>query len=126
MSTDHFVDTAPLLYAVGGPHPHRAACHALVARATDGEFTLHVSTEAVQEYVHHRLRIGGRAQAVSQSRDLMDLCTVHDVTVPTLRRVLDLVELTHLRGRDAVHVATALEAGFTSIVSTDVDLDHVP
>ena len=32
----------------------------------------------------------------------------------------------HVRGRDAVHAATALDAGFDTIVSTDRDFDGIP
>ncbi len=43
-----------------------------------------------------------------------------------LGQALSLIELTTISGRVAVHAATALKAGFTSIVTTDNDFASVP
>ena len=48
---------------------------------------------------------------------------LHDFDADVLRDALDLMARTPLRSRDAVHVATALRAGFESIVSLDADFD---
>ena len=126
MTTHVFLDTAPLLFTVGDPHPDRAASRQLLAAAQRGELRLHVSAEAVQEFAHHRLRRTTRAEAVAQTRDVLALCDVHAMGGEVLRRALALLETTPLRGRDAIHAATALSQGFDHIITTDADFDAVP
>ncbi|WP_235019859.1 type II toxin-antitoxin system VapC family toxin [Ruania rhizosphaerae] len=53
-------------------------------------------------------------------------CVVHAFDEAVTDRTVDLVERSTIAGRDAVHAATALEAGFTEIVSLDRDFDRVP
>jgi len=126
VTTHVFLDTAPLLFAVGDPHPDRAASRQLLAAAQRGELRLHVSAEAVQEFAHHRLRRTTRAEAVAQTRDVLALCHVHALGGEVLRRALALIETTPLRGRDAIHAATALSQGYDHIITTDADFDVVP
>ncbi|ANS79853.1 hypothetical protein SGUI_2457 [Serinicoccus hydrothermalis] len=82
---------------------------------------MHASAEAVQEFLFHRLRRGDREGAVAQTRAMMDALVLHPVDATVLERALQLVITTPLRGRDAVHAATALLAGFEEIVTTDDD-----
>lgn len=121
-----FIDTSVLAHAMGGPSPGRTACQALIAAAASGEVVLHASTEAVQELLFHRMRIGDRDAAVGSARLVMRLCVLHDVDRDVMSRALDLVSATTLGGRNAVHAATALVHGFGSIVSADRDFDAVP
>ncbi|MFN8079528.1 MAG: type II toxin-antitoxin system VapC family toxin [Kineosporiaceae bacterium] len=121
-----FLDTATLLYATGTEHPLRRPCRDLLAGAAAGELELHVSVEAVQEYLFHRMRRGDRARAVAEASGVLDVCRVHAFDVTVARRAIDLVANSRLRGRDAVHAATALTAGFEAIVSPDADFDHAP
>lgn len=121
-----FLDTAVLALAVGGEHPLRNACRAVLQRATRGEVELHVSVEALQELLFHRMRRGRRDDAVALVRDVADLCHVHPFDDAVMRRVLDLVGGGSIGGRDAVHAATALVAGFDEIVTPDRDFDGVP
>ena len=123
MTTHVFLDAAPLLFAVGDPHPDRAGSRHLLAAAQRGELRLHVSAEAVQEFAHHRLRRTTRAEAVAQTRDVLALCDVHAMGGEVLRR--RLAQSTPLRVRDAIHTATALSQGFDHI-TTDADVDAVP
>ncbi|MGB8384804.1 MAG: type II toxin-antitoxin system VapC family toxin [Dermatophilaceae bacterium] len=127
MSGEHlFIDTTVLAHAMGGPSPRRTACQALVARAASSELVLHASTEAVQELLFHRMRVGDRDTAVVSARLVMGLCILHDVDREVMGRAIDLVGATMLGGREAVHAATALHHGFGSIVSADRDFDGVP
>ncbi|WP_151526435.1 type II toxin-antitoxin system VapC family toxin [Serinicoccus kebangsaanensis] len=119
--TGYFVDTAVFAYAVGAPHPHRDGCRSFLRSAARHRIPLHASSEAVQEFLFHRLRRGGRAAAVAQTRAMMDGLVLHPVDQQVLDRCLELVTTTPLRGRDAVHAATALLAGFDEIVTTDAD-----
>ncbi|MBK6871617.1 MAG: type II toxin-antitoxin system VapC family toxin [Kineosporiaceae bacterium] len=121
-----FLDTATLLYATGTDHPLRRPCRDLLAGAAAGELELHVSVEAVQEYLFHRMRRGDRPRAVAEALQIMEVCRVHAFDVAVARRAIDLVATSPLRGRDAVHAATALTVGFETIVSPDTDFDHAP
>ncbi len=117
-----FIDSNIALYAVGGPHRHKAACRDILEAATAGTVTLHASVELIQEVLHHRLRIDDRETAVAAARWLTDLCTVHPFTEDVARQMLELVATMNIRGRDAVHAATALAAGFDQIVTVDPNL----
>lgn len=121
-----FVDTAPLLYAVGGAHPLRAPCRALLAASAEGRVELHASVEVVQEFLFHRLRRDDRARAVAAARAVREVLVLHPFDASVVSAMVDLVETSGVGGRDAVHAATALAAGFEEIVSTDPDLDAVP
>lgn len=94
----------------------------LVAAATHGHAHLHASVELLQEFLFHRLRRTARAVAIRQTRDVQSLCTMHSFDQDIADRMLDLMEGTPIRGRDAVHAATAIAAGFGEIVSADADL----
>ncbi|MGC5616729.1 type II toxin-antitoxin system VapC family toxin [Georgenia sp. Z1491] len=121
-----FVDTAVLALAVGGHHPLREPCRALLHAAAAGDVELNISTEAIQELLFHRMRRGDRGVAVSLVRDVRTMCRVHAFDDTIVSRMLDLVAAGGVGGRDAVHAATALEQGFDAIVSPDRDLDGVP
>lgn len=126
IQTACLIDTAVLLYAVGGQHPKRAGSQNIVAAAERGQLELHASIELVQEFVFHRMRIGDRRSAVSQARDVAALCILHDFDGPVLRTALDLIAETDVGGRDAVHAATAVHHGLSVIISPDTAFDNVP
>ena len=121
-----FLDTAVLALAVGGEHPLRASCRRYLEEAAAGELELHVSVEALQELLFHRMRRGDRSDAVALVRDVRELCHAHPVDDAVVARMLELVATTRLGGRDAVHAATALGAGFGEIITPDSDFDSVP
>lgn len=121
-----FVDPSVLLLAVGGDHPLRDPCRTVLRAAAEGTVRLHLSVEGGQEFLFHRLRTADRASAV-HAFDLVDAFVEwHDFDQEVLRRSRDLVAAGHARGRDAVHAATALRAGFQAIVSCDRDFDAIP
>lgn len=120
-----FLDATVLVLAQGGPDPRRKACQEIIAAVRDGRARAHVSTEAVQEFVFHRLRRGD-PQAVALGREAAALCVLHPFDAQVLESALALMETGAVRGRDAVHPATAIAAGFAEIVSTDRDFDDVP
>lgn len=121
-----FVDTTVLAYAAGDEHPLRGSCRTIVDAVAQGAVQMHASTEAIQELVFHRMRHVDRAVAVEQARTAAELCILQPVDRNVVGMMLDLIETTSLRGRDAVHAACALKAGFTGIVSADEDFDGVP
>lgn len=120
-----FLDATVLVLAQGGPDPRRKACQEIVAAVRDGRAQAHVSTETVQEFVFHRLRKGD-PQAVALGRAAAALCVLHPFDAQVLESALALMESGAVRGRDAVHAATAIRAGFAEIVTTDRDFDDVP
>ncbi|MGO1582118.1 MAG: type II toxin-antitoxin system VapC family toxin [Actinomycetaceae bacterium] len=126
MTARVFLDTAVLALAVGGEHPLREPCRSFLASAARGDLELHVSVEAIQELLFHRMRRGDRAEAVRLVRDVRMACRVHPFDDAVVSRMLDLVSTSAVGGRDAVHAATALEHGFHEIISPDSDFDTVP
>lgn len=119
------LDASVLVYAAGGQHPQREPSRWILRQGIAGNLILHASVEAVLEFVHHRLRRGDEA-AVGRARELSRLLTLHPFDGRVLDLSLDLIASSRVRGRDAVHAATALLAGFDAIVSTDTDFDGVP
>lgn len=123
--TPVFVDPSVLLLAVGAEHHLREPCRTVLAGAMTGRLVVNMSVEGGQEFLFHRLRRVGPRVAVKEF-DLVDRLVIwHDFDADVLRRSRDLVAGGQARGRDAVHAATALAAGFTTIVSCDADFDTV-
>ena len=120
-----FLDSSVLLLAGGAPHPLQGACRAIVDEVASGRVRGHLSAEAVQEFVHHRMRRDD-PRAVPAARAISRFCVVHPFDLAVLDGALALVAAGSVRGRDAVHAATALHAGFTEICSADTDFDRVP
>jgi len=122
----YFLDTAVLALAIGAEHPEREACRAIISSAADGAAELHISVETLQELLFHRMRRGSRADAIAAVRDARLACILHDFDEAVMDTALGLVSESGIGGRDAVLAATALNAGFTRIVSPDRDFDAVP
>lgn len=120
-----YVDTSVWLLAAGGEHPDREPCRAFLRRCAQTGDRLHAGVETVQEFLFHRMRRGPRQVAVAEARALRGSVILHPFDEPALDLALTLTESTHLRGRDAVHVAVARLAGFHQIVSLDTDFDGV-
>ena len=100
---NYFVDTTVLLLAVGGESSEREVARAFIDRARRSRSDIHLSVEAAQEYVFHRLRRFGREVAIAEGRALAETCVFHDFTAAIQARSLDLMEVSGVRGRDAVH-----------------------
>jgi predicted nucleic acid-binding protein len=115
-----FLDTSVVLTALG-EHPNTPACRALLQRAASGHLFVHTAAECLHEVVFHRMRVGPRAPAVAHLRAIRDLCVVHPMDDLVLDRATDLLATTQARGRDAFIAATALPAGFDTVVTTTDD-----
>lgn len=122
------LDSSVAIYALGDDDPRRELCRNLLERAAEGEFRLYASTEMIQEVVHHRLRkTGNRGHATADARDITAACTTLAFDREILDLSLDLIErIPNLRGRDAVHAATAIAYGIGRIASTDRAFDGIP
>jgi len=122
-----FVDTAVIAYALGGPHELRGPCRFLVEAAAAGRLRLHASVEMVQELLFHRMRMVSRDRALEQAADVAILCELHEFDQRVLDLMIELIKTVgHLRGRDAVHAATAMRVGISRIVSPDPAFDSIP
>lgn len=122
----YLVDTAVFAYALGGAHPMKRPCQAVLSTAGAATIELHASTEMVQELLFHRMRRIDRSAAAAQARDAAALCVLHDFDEAVLYRSIELVATSPvLGGRDAVHAATALQHGLEAILSPDRDFDVV-
>ena len=121
------LDTTVGAYSLGEDDPRRAPSRALLARAVSGEFNAYASVEMIQELVHHRLRkTGDRRIASANGRDIGAVCTLLNFDREVLDLSLDLIErIPTIRGRDAVHAATAIAYGITRIASTDRAFDGI-
>lgn len=119
-----FLDTSVLVLATGAPHRYRSECRALLRGVHEHGFEVHVSVEAIQEFFHHRLRKAD-ASALEQAERWRTLAVLHSFDEAVLTEALRLIATGAIRGRDAVHAATARLAGFQEIVSLDSDFDRV-
>lgn len=121
------IDANIALYALSNTDPRKNPCREfLAALGHDGRHG-YASTELIQEVVHHRLRIvGNNARAVLEARKLATNLIVLNFDSEVLDIALNLIQDHAVRGRDAVHAATALAYGIPAIASTDPAFDHVP
>ena len=124
--TSHFVDSSVFLFAVGIDDPRRDPARQFLEMAEAAGEAIHVSVEAVQEFAFHRLRRVDRTTALTETASMTESVVLHPFDLAVMDGMLRLLATTTTRGRDAVHAATALAAGFTTIVSFDADFDAVP
>jgi len=121
-----FIDANIPLYALGGAHPLREPCRELLFGIKTGNVQVNASVELIQEVVFHRLRRDTRQNAIADGLLLARMCFLHSFTQEVLERSLALIEHSSIRGRDAIHAATALVHGFDHIVTADPDFVAVP
>lgn len=124
----YLVDSAVVVYALGADSPWRQSCRQLLVQAGQQRIRAYASVEMIQELVHHRLRRSGdRALSVQQGRYASSLFTLLNFDREVLDLSLDLTErVPTIRGRDAVHAATALAYGIDRIISPDRAFDGIP
>ncbi len=121
------IDAAVALHSLGAPGARQAASRRYLRGITAGRGRAYASTEMIQEVVHHRLRVtGDRSLAVADAHDLMTALTVLAFDREVLDLSLELIARTAVRGRDAVHAATALAYGIERIASPDPAFDGIP
>lgn len=121
------IDSATAIYIAGPDGPERSAARSFMLRTARGRVRPYASVEMIQEYAHHRLRrTGDRRRAAQEGRFLTSLMTVLPFDREVLDLSLELIERTSVRGRDAVHAATALAYGIESIASPDPAFDGIP
>lgn len=121
------IDSAVVATALGDESALRESCRRIVAAVSGDTIRGYASVEMVQELAHHRLRrTGDRDVAAADGRDASAMCTLLNFDREVLDLSLELIERTAIRGRDAVHAATALAYGIETIVSPDRAFDGIP
>ena len=122
------IDSAVVAHALGADSPWRVACRQVLWQIEQDRFRAYASVEMIQEVVHHRLRRSGdRIASAQQGRYASSLFTLLNFDREVLDLSLDLIErIPTVRGRDAVHAATALAYGIDTIISPDSAFDKIP
>ncbi len=127
MVTRYLVDTNVFVYARGRDHPSRLPCRAVLRAGANRLIDLEASVELVQEYAHLLLRRGvNRPAALTEIGEVRSQCRLHPFDLEVLDGCTALLGRYPTLGvRDAVHAATALRAGITTILSVDRVFDTV-
>lgn len=121
------IDSAIAIHALGDAPREREAARSFIAGLVRRRARAYASVEMVQEFTFHRLRrTGDRRIAATEGRYVTSLVTVLNFDREVLDLSLELIERTGIRGRDAVHAATALAYGIDVIASPDPAFDSVP
>lgn len=122
-----FVDTNVFLYAVGAANPLRDPCEALIRRIAKGALRATTSAEVVQEILHVAIRREHRERGLGLAiRTVLLFPDLLPVTRDDVRTACDLLSRYRaLPARDAIHVATMLSNGITSIISADPHFDRI-
>lgn len=113
------LDTAPLIYFLGGYGPRDAVVEEILVRASEGRIEVVVSVVTEAELLVGALGPrGGDATAIDRLLDGPGIEVV-PVTRSTARVAASLRARQRLRLADAVVAATALTAGCTALVGND-------
>ncbi|MFT4232975.1 MAG: type II toxin-antitoxin system VapC family toxin [Leucobacter sp.] len=122
------LDSNIAIYALNPDDPRSTACRQFISEVSKGKGQGYASVEMVQEVVFHRLRkTGDRKSSSHDGRALISSLIILDFNYEILDTSLKLVEqLPGMRGRDAVHAATALAYGIPVVASSDPAFDLVP
>jgi uncharacterized protein len=123
-----YLDATVFVHSLGRDEELRDACRAVLESVRSGDMVGETSVLTVEEVVHvrHR-RLGDRAQAAREGRDITAMVLLHDVTTADLDAALaSFASHGALDARDAVHAAVGSRLGLGVIVSTDADFDGTP
>jgi predicted nucleic acid-binding protein len=120
-------DTSVFVYALGGEHPYRDSCRAIMGMGVEGRLAGEASIELLHEFVHVRARrTAMRAMAVADARNIAATSRLHAVGRADIERALGLwAEHQRLDVRDAIFAAQALNRGIDAILSADRDFDGI-
>lgn len=121
------VDSSVPIYALGDPGVQRERARAYLTNLASGRDRAYASVEMIQETAHHRLRrTGDRARVAREMRRIIPSFILLNFDREVLDLSLELIDRTGVRGRDAVHAATALAYGIPVVASPDPAFDGVP
>jgi uncharacterized protein len=122
-------DTSVFLYALGGEHPYREPCRAVMHDGAQGLLSAaEASVELIHEFAYVRCRCGiSRVVACKDALEIAGTSRLHTVTPSDMERALELwCEHQRLDMRDAIFVAQALNRGIDAILSPDRGFDGIP
>lgn len=115
------VDTTVMVYAVGGSHPLREPCRAILQAISDRAVTATTTVEAIQEFAHVHARRRPRIDAARLARRYAE--SLAPLVTPSAE---DLVEGLHMFERyvslgsfDCILAATAMSNNVEALVSAD-------
>ena len=122
-----FLDTNIFLYAAGAPHPQKEPCVRVLRQLADGTLVGNTSTEVVQEIIYVLDRRQRRQDGIALARRVVALFSdILPVRQVEMVRACDLLDRRGtLSVRDAVHAATMLNHGLTTIISADLHFDSL-
>lgn len=120
-------DTGVFIYALGGEHPYREPCRAILREIKSGRIASEASVELIHEFAHVRCRRGiPRAAAAEDALDIAGASRLHTVTSSDIEHALELWrEHERLDMRDAIFAAQALNRGIDAILSPDRGFDEI-
>jgi predicted nucleic acid-binding protein len=121
-------DTGVFIYALGGEHPYRDPCRAIMSAGEQGLLASEASVELIHEFAYVRLRQGvTRSVATRDARSIAGTSRLHTVEPSDMKRALELwCEYERLDMRDAIFAAQALNRGIDAILTPDKDFDGIP
>lgn len=122
-----FVDTNVFIYAVGRPHPLRAAAREFFVESGRNRETLCTSAEVLQELTHAYLRVG-RLRTLDAAISLatgacMEIWPLEEADVTLARLLHDRHPA--LGARDLCHLASCRRRGVNEIMTFDQALAAV-
>lgn len=120
-------DTGVFVYALGGEHPYREPCRAILREVQAKRLAAEASVELIHEFAYVRLRqVRRRVDAARSARAIARSFSLHTVEPPDMERALELwSEHDRLDVRDAIFAAQALNRGIDAILSPDGDFDGI-
>lgn len=124
-----YIDAMVFVYAALGEGRLAQGAVRHLRGLVEGDAPGITSALTVDEVVWVLAREGARELALAEGGRMLSLpnLRVLPATADTMRSALELMErVPTLRPRDAVHAATAIEAGVFAIVSDDPGFDRVP
>ncbi|MBI3021628.1 MAG: type II toxin-antitoxin system VapC family toxin [Candidatus Omnitrophica bacterium] len=123
-----FVDVNVVMYAAGGPHPHKEPSMRFLRRAALGELEAVSDTEVLQELLYRYWHVKIIEQGVALVEHVVQ---VVPIILPVakadvlLARTL-LTQHRALEPRDAIHAAVMFNHGITQLYSYDRHFDSIP
>jgi predicted nucleic acid-binding protein len=123
-----YVDTCSLIYAVERIEPYFSASVSLWAALSAGRQAVLTSELALLEVLVKPLRIGDAALVALYRNVLLGTAglTCLPVSLAVLQAAAELRARFNLKTPDAIHAATALEAGSVMFVTNDSAFRRVP